>query len=348
MNKLFIACLVLASGTTVFAAPKPEDLKDAKVVEANFPQELAILKDENSGAQLTMQNGLGYAFEKVEFSSKDKNQYLAVIYQAAKSPSNVVCKLVVIKLGSKANQVMPDTVLSDKDALGNCSSIEIKDLDGDRKPEVLVKSSNSRGKSLAPYIFSWNGEKLSDITPTTVIDGDTVSAFRKLSISDAKIGKSNLIIDQPFESNDDNGKVKTYLVDNERITLNGTFDFFTILENQSRKKLASTILKPSFAEPGTYTLDIKNLSSHNRAVRAEVIVNGIVVLKPQDFCSTLPNKNNRDNLHDDDDDKDEDHCKRCTPKNSAYAVVNLKAVNEIKVKVYGRADSKLQFSLVKK
>lgn len=348
MKKLFISSIAFTWTLTAFAAPNAEDVKNAKIVEANFPQDLALLKDESSGAQLTLENGLGYAFEKVDFNTKDKSQYLAVIYKAAKSPSNVICKLVVIKLGAKSNSVMSDSVLNDKDELGNCSNIEIKDLDGDKKPEVLVQSSNSKGQSLAPFVFSWSGDKLIDITPTSVVDGDSISAFRKLSISDIKIGKSNLIIDRPFESNDENGKIITYLVDNGKINSNGTFDFFDILEPKSKKKPAPIVLKPSFAEDGSYVLDVKNLSAHNRAVRAEVTVNGVIVLKPQDFCSAPPNRKNSDNQRDDDDDMDEDKCKRCSPKASAYAIVNLGKTNEIKVKVFGRGDSKIQLSLVKK
>lgn len=113
----------------------------------------------------------------------------------------------------------------------------------------------------------------------------------------------------------------------------------------------AAVINHPFATEGQYTLTVKNVSDDNRAVRAEVTVNGNVVLKPQDFCSAPAHPKNDKKWwdgHDDDDDRDDDHCKRCLPKNEAYAIVNMKTANEIKVKVYGRKDSKIQFSLVKK
>ncbi|WP_374028695.1 hypothetical protein [Bdellovibrio bacteriovorus] len=129
---------------------------------------------------------------------------------------------------------------------------------------------------------------------------------------------------------------------NGDIKLIGTFNYISMIP-----KTTSLISKPTVPTEGTYILTMKNVSNHNRAVRGEVIVNGSVVLKPQDFCKAPPPKT-PDKGTDDMDDKNEHRLKRCLQKRDVYAVVNLKKTNEVKFKIYDRGDSLVQFTLNKK
>ena len=330
---------------------------DVKLVEQNFPKSILPDKDDD-GRVLTVGNGLGYHFEEVKLDTSG-SRYFATLYQAAISSREMECQLVVLKVDNKNKVQSFVASLNNHDELANCGDMSFKDLDGDGKPEVLVDTNdiNSGAPNGSPYIFKWDGKTIKDITPFNVSGNRKITAFRSVEFVDA--GKSVLILDSPATyhlhgevmgvSNDKS--FKSFALQNGSVVQTATFDYLKIFNKNTKKKKDETfVVNPTLVD-GVYTLDIKNLSGHNRAVRAEVTINGSVVLKPEDFCEAKPPKKTDKDAwkgNDDDDDRDEDRCKRCKAKSEVYAIVNIKTANEIKVKMYGRKDSVLQLSLVKK
>lgn len=250
---------------------------------------------------------------------------------------------------------MDATVLKYPTALDECSSIDLKDLDLDGKPELIVETA--AGRTVGPsLIFKWDGRKMVDITPITTVDGEKRSAFRQIIVSDKPILGKLVIFD--FDPLHENAPRSVYTMKNGEIVLEGTYDIVSYigpskvtLNNGKFEAQDAAEIEHDFPADAQYTLTVKNVSDHQRAVRAEVTVNGNIVLKPKDFCAEPPPKDRKGKAwegHDDDDDKDSDHFKRCKPKPEAYAIVNMKTKNKINVKVYGREDSKVQLTIVKK
>ncbi len=348
-NKIIVMPFVaLMSFSNCWALRSSDASKTEKtVIEKLVPSELTNLKEPVNSQQLSIGNGITYHFARVEFNRK---KYLAVAYLGSISPGESICsfKLIQDSDNSKA-QFSANPVLHQIPAeLDGCSDVEVKDLDGDGVPEVIVHAFQFNTEML--YFFKWDKDHLTDITPSQADSkGSLDVAFSNPAVSTTSVNGKAIIIDTP-NVDDTSGLTKIYTFSNGQIHQTGSYNFFKIIEKKFWKTDV-VILNPSFSSEGAYTLDIKNLSKHSRSVRVEVIVNDSIVLKPQDFCSSpQPKKTDKDKWrgNDDDDDKDEDHCKRCIPKNEAYAIVNLKKTNEIKVKIFGMQSSKIQLTLTKK
>ncbi|MDG0817956.1 hypothetical protein [Bdellovibrio svalbardensis] len=295
-------------------------------------------KDSN-GAANTVGDGVRVSYVEVKFNRSFEKKF--VVKYAI---SNGKCRMIVLSKDKKGYVAGGETLLNDPDQLQGCFKLTKYDLDQDGIDEVVVERIDNVA-IMSPTILKWNGKQLQDVTPMDPTNPAT-SIFRNITIFEKPVQRRLIILDDDF-ANDQFSKSRIYRFENGKIELVGEYDLVSYLGNLNGSKVQN--ISGAFKEEGTYILTVKNVSDHNRSVRAEVVVNGSVVLKPQDFCKTLPPKKYVGRKDDDDnDDENEDHCRRCVPVSEAYAIVNMKTANEIKVKVFGRRDSKIQLSVVKK
>ncbi|MEK2688638.1 hypothetical protein [Bdellovibrio sp. GT3] len=315
---------------------------DANLVKANIPASFKSMKD-STGAVVSVGNGIGYQFEVAEFDGAGKGRFLVVLYKGGLEIGNNLCELSVIKVVGTKGTVMPKATLNFSEELTGCAEIELKDIDGDGRVEVLVKNANSKGQFDSPLIFKWNGKNLVDLTPVVTEDGMALSAFRNMSISGGKEGKSSLLIDSPMASSLDRN-TRVLAVINGKVTLLGTYSFYKLYP---KIKTIAELRSETLALPaGTYNLEIKNRSADlTKAVRAQVQVGANIVIKPNAMCAgPAPKGYKPPNDGDGNDDKN----KGCVPRKSTYVTIILKGNEVVKVTGYGATGSYLEISLLKK
>jgi hypothetical protein len=313
MTKFLSLILFLGSLPNAFALAKPvATAKETKFIEAGFPKDLLALKNAQGKALSLANKGLHYSFAWLSLDLTKKPDDLVILYQATLSKTDTRCKLVGIDLSSTPKKSAREAILSSPDELNNCAEILVQDLDGNGTSEVLVTIKNSRGQKMGPRIFRWNGDQLMDITPE-------VNALRNLNITDVLVGETTLLVDGPNAAVNKDMQYHTYLMLGGSIVRQGSYDFFQILEKKSKQVSVAVPVKATVETPGLYTLELQNLTKKDPAITAEVSVFGSTVLKPQDL-GTAP----------------------------VMAEVNLKTVNDLKVKLSGAGNAKIQLTLMKK
>jgi len=312
---------------------------DEQIIQKFIPKSYIV---DSSGTKNPVGNEIIYGGEihkRVDLDGKGTDNYLVVGYGGfgAKEPGTLLCSLVVIKVDSKNQTQMGDTVLKMPDELNGCSEIESYDFDGNKKQEVLIRRIDEKVDA-APSFFSWDGGKLVSITPTEMVQGHIQTVLDKIKL----IPTNGKVLIEAI-SEDPSAPIQTFTLVNGQISLQDTHTLLFFADNLTKQP---TIVNKTIPN-GDYILTVKNVSKHNRTVRAEVYVNGVLVLKPKDFCKfpKAPIRWVKRYDDDDNDDHDEDHCKRCDPKAGVYAQIKVTGPIEIKVKIFGRKDSKLQISL---
>jgi hypothetical protein len=310
-------------------------ISDAEIRKLAIKYAPARLKFDRQGKP-TASDYVGY--DEIFFKLKnEKLQALAMLYFG----NNEACELRIFKKIGTRWEAQKETVVQVPDQIEHCFDIDTKDLDQDGQDELIIKVAEGR-ETNPPLIFHWDGERMVDVTPMERNSlGYLVVKLRTVQITDIPVKKKLLIVD--FNENDLMEPRLIYELQNGKIVPQGSYSFISFLAPQKNLKNEFRILKHTLESEGEYTLRIRNLSDHKRAVRADVIINGSTVFKSKDFCeSPQPSRAHKDKWsgNDDDDDNDEDKCKRCTPKAEVYTTVHLKKENELKVKVYGKKDSK--------
>lgn len=338
--KLFLTFVIFAVGYSLPALAGSID--DKKLIQKFVPSRL--LKDENGEIQ-SLGKGISASAEWAEFDKKGKSKFLVIAYS---SYINGVfkCELMVVKSAGKESSLMDPPVLEMADEVEGCSEIELRDLDNDKIPEVVVKriAGGMARQDGPPAFFKWDGKKLVSITPTKVLNDEKFNALHSTLIADKSINGDILIIDTLPDNPE--APRRFYIMKDGKIILKESHAFVTFLGKHEKVPVD---FAPKLPEEGEYYLEVTNLSEHKRAVRAEVFINGSKVLKPEDFCADPAPKNlKRSDRDDDAEDGNEDQCRRCNPKGQVYAIVNMKKVNEMKVRVFGKKDSKVKITLNKK
>ncbi|QDK45622.1 hypothetical protein DOM22_10915 [Bdellovibrio sp. ZAP7] len=339
MGKI-LKCLVLVA-TSLFpiislAVTANREALDDKILEKYVPEFLKKEPDTNSIQSLD--DGIQVSTYNIKLDG-NKTEYIVLQYFDRLDR----CAFRVLKKERNTFSLTQETVQQYPTSLNGCFEVEQKDLDQDGKPELVVSTSFGREVGI-PSILRWNGRQLVEITPVENKSGKLVKKFRQMTVSAKPIGKKLLIVD--VDPNDKFAKKRIYLKEGDSIKLVGEYDMVSFIPVGSE-----VTFNPEFPLDGEYTLEANVLSNHDRAVRAQISVNGSKVLNSQDFCvGTQPDKKDKEKWagRDDDDDADIDRCKRCKSKKDVYATVNLKQKNEIKVTVYGKKDSVVRVTLVKK
>lgn len=290
---------------------------------------------------------------KCNFGNKDGARYLLVVYDTSGSiVDNPESEFVVIKISKNGDSVvLPKLKNYETFLFQDVSPVRCVDLDEDGIDEVIVTNLDTKGRNYDSHILKWSDANLEHVTP---LNKEGYSILINLSYSWAVGGpKPVLLFDEfhPAASPAEDGITyrRAMELTNKGFLDLGTFDFVDYVIKDSHK-VKEQVLSEIEIKPGVYTLDVKNLSKHEHAIRAEITLNGTVVLKPGDFCAKPNSSSAQKNSKgpDDESDKNEDGLKRCVPKSDVYADVTLAKVSSIKVKLYGNKHSKLLVSLKRK
>ena len=328
-----------------------QPLTDSQIIKNNIPAIFFTLKDNSTAEYLKTGNILNESVNET-FNSKDGSRYLVVLYSTGTdvSQDDQMADLRVIKIEKKGNITISPKInynLGDY-PLEIGSKISVKDLNGDGIDEVFVTNTNWKDGAREDFLFRWNGSSLIDITP--IIQDDSIhfksSGLLNISVSDFTVGGKRILysttpkfVDKAF-----NGTlVQAYRYDNSLIS-EGAFDYLMTIQKLDKKPIEKSESVELKSE-GDYVLSIKNISDHKDAVRAEVSINTNIVVKPSEFCMSLPSKDDKKVKSDDDGDADEDHLKGCKSKPDVSVNLSLLKVNMIKVKMYGKKNSRLQLTL---
>lgn len=346
MDKLFyrLTLLLLLITTNSFA----KVLTDKQIVEKHIPPEFLKAMDISVDPPVPIKKtDRRIKFVKSNFGSKDGSSFLFVTYLLAYSDyDRELREIRVIKINKDGSSiVLPSPPNYQKIGIDPIHELNLVDLDGDGIDEVLLENFGERGPPEGAYILKWNGNILENITPSDSEGYTILSGFNYLVVPGLR---PILYYKEYTKLNSKSDLITTFhateLTPTGFVDL-GAFDFVDTFYKEGNKFEEKEITEVKL-KPGVYTLEVKSSSKHKKAVRAEVSVNGIIVLKPEDFCA----RNNEIKKEDkkDEDDQNEDHHKNCVPKNEVYADVTLVKTNEIKVKLYGKKNSRIQVSLKKK
>lgn len=354
-KNLFFILITILLGEVSFGLESKSKHPHLQLIEENFPKRLSEWKYEDSDPDQIREplslktDTLRYNNKEIKLISSSKKPHLVVLYQAVIDTKTIACELRAIDLAT--SKISLPTKLNDEDELNGCDEITPQDLDGDRNPEIIVTTTDEFGSNAEKYFFKWDEEKFVDITPWKINN----SAMNAPQVTDVKVGKSNLIIDSPrvwYLHGVEQGLTgdsiyRTYLVENAKMQMTGYYSFFDVVTKEPGDRAKLVTLETRFVTAGSFILQIKNHSPHSKAVRAEVFVNGKLVLKSQDFCKSAPKLQTKLVVQGDDD-FNEDKMKGCAQKTDVSAVITTKDRPEIKVRLFGPGGSAVSVSLKRK
>ena len=343
MKNIFYILLILTS-----CSLNAQTLEDEQIIENHVPAQFLSI---DSGTKIDgvpqklKKDEVAYRYISYNFNDPTVRKYLIVNYNYSLKSKDALAYFKVIKVNKNGTSIS----LPEVDIKVGWYEFEMQllDLNGDGINEILTENFGDRGGVISNSIFQWKNGNLVDITPMDPTPDLVDSLFKNLSITNHKINNSLLLINQGETS------TTSYLLGANGFATESA-SFLAILEKKEKKPLVENYNLPaSNITTGTYTIEIKNISNHKKNVRAEISINGSIVIKPEDFCVEKPkpkpkHNNNKHDKDDDDDDGDDDGCKRCKPKNIVYADVQLNATNTMTVKLYGKKKSVIQVSLKKK
>ncbi len=352
---LIVTCVVLFN-LSVHA----QNLPDEQIVDKHIPTEMLNTKlIETDPPEQIDPSTIDKKFKISNFNSKDGYRYIMAIYSTLDrlGIDNEMIKFLVIKVNKDgASSVLSrpksyDTPFS----MGSNTEMELFDLDGDSVSELII-TNNTKGGFSTSSILKWSGTNLENITPLR--SNNKSGIFNQLQIEALPLIVSEVFVDSVGDI-----PSRTYQKI-QKLTSNGfvdvaTFDFLGIVAKESIKT-EERLFEVKDLNKGLYTLEVKNLSKHKHAIRAEISIDDVVVLKPADFCKEKSkkfekqkDKKGNEIPEDDDEDINEDGYKRCQFKNDIYTDVTLTKANDfsktnINVKLYGNKHSRIQVTLKKK
>jgi len=323
-----------------------------EIVDKYIPLEMVNAIDtESNPPKKVEREGIKRKFVVFDYDFKDGSKILLATYDTKQLfVEDPISKTLAIKISKNGDTTIIDPPSRSK-SFGITNSSELKqiDIDGDGINEIVVTLYDDKQITWESHILKWNGKTFEKIKfPLTERESHLLPQLELDALP------LLVYVDVLIKSSSNIHKIKQMKSDGSFVDL-GTFNFAKVISKESKKAQEVTYDIEDVSE-GQYTLEVKNLSKHQRSVRAEISINNVVVLKPTDFCNGKPKhfekqKDKKGNaiLEDDDDDDNEDHCKRCDPRKGIYADVNLKSKgNELKVKLYGNKNSKIQITLKKK
>lgn len=327
-------------------------VSNEEIAEKYTPTEVLQAKDTDSNPPKAItKNQIKKKIVEYDFGTKDGTKYLLATYSNENIPvDNPRTVLILIKVSKNgATSVLP---FDDDNSIDQRTEVTLFDLNNDGIKELILSTFSDKRDFSDSEVYKWNGTILKNITSQITGGKSTLISSLQLSALPLLVFSESV---SPTDEKSAEFPQKIRQLTSKGIVDLGTFDFIKIVEKTSGKVIEESATINNLAE-GQYSLEVKNLSKHPRSVRAEISINDIVVLKPTDFCRGKPkpfikqkDKKGHDVSEDDDDDGNEDRCKRCDPKKDIYANVNLKAEeNTLKVKLFGKKDSKIQITLKKK
>ena len=348
-KKILVACVVLLNLTA-----HAQKLTDEQIVDKHIPVEMLAARIMLDPPVQIDPSTIGKKFKKSNFNNKDGSRYIMAIYSTAHRGGidKEAIEFLVIKIDKNdASSVLSRPKSYDSSFVaGSGIEMDLFDLDGDTVSELIITDYTQGGFSRSS-ILKWSGTNLENITPLR--SNNKSGIFSKLQIEAFPLIVSEGAVDRVGDTPRSTYQKVQHLTSNGFVDV-ATFDFFKVIVKED-KEIEEQEFENIKLPEGLYTLDVKNLSKHKHAIRAEISINNVVVLKPADFCIEKPKKIEKlkekkgsEVADDDDEDRNEDGYKRCQFKKDIYTDITLTKSNTISVKLYGSKHSRIQVTLKKK
>lgn len=329
-------------------------ISDAQIVDQHVPLEMANAIDtDSSPPQKVDREDIERNFIVFDYGSKDGAKILLATYNTksvpVENPKYRTLAIKVLRNGTSEPIASPEKYKNF--GIDDKSALTLADIDGDGVNEIVVTRYDDKMILWESHVLKWTGNTFEDIK--FPVRGKESNLLPQLDLQALPL----LVYREMIDPGNDLPLISKFQV--KQMTSKGLIDFgnfnFVKIVTKDSKKAEEKQYDIKDVSERQYTLEVKNLSKHSRAVRVEISINDVVVLKPTDFCHRKPklfvkqkDKNNP-MPEDDDDDQNEDQCKRCDPSKDIYANVNLKSNdNALKAKLYGNKNSKIQITLKKK
>jgi len=261
---------------------------DAQLVEQFFPQALV---DES---QARFDRGGPPPFRTSAFKAADLNGSGTAEFLIAGYTNGFSATIRVLR---KANNTASLVAEPNLPLLGGVDSqVELLDLDGDGRPEIIISFSSARG-NWANWVFKWTGTTLNLMGPSGVDEeGDVSTLLANADFEDLdRDGKLEAInppeLSAPEIRNtaQDINKFEVFKLTNGQYTLMTTLNFFGTFVLQPN---LSPVQSHDFAVERTdiaYLVKILNGDSTglHRVDNAVVTLNGMIIASPERFGQTV-------------------------------------------------------------
>lgn len=353
--------LILCIAATISAAG--ESLADKQTARDLVPAIFLQKKTFSKETVFLTKEAIGINVKADSFKAADGSRYLVVIYYLLPDMTSggglTELRIVKIDKFGKATLLEKPNENIGPGQLENYCEIKLADLDNDGVNEVIIRTTDSKNEPASSFVYKWNGQNLTDITPTRRTGKSNLlySVFDDLFISNQKISGKSILNNETLvalpNGNDYYTVTSLFILDKAGFTKLGDFDFAKVIEKNTHKYTEVTFNITSLKE-SMHLLSIKNISDHSHAVRGEITINDTVIFKPQDFCdspqSGVQNQATRAGNHvpDDDSDRNEDHYKHCMAKTDLHADIKINPSNVVKVRLYGPKGSRILLGLDEK
>ena len=263
------AFLSLLIGATAYAQTTPSD---EDIVRRAYPD--ALLQDFYRDAEPDEHAPIIYGFTRADLDGTGKQDYLVAAYSNVGHGTERVLRVV-----NGAPVVVAESTL--RDLHGSACSVELRHLDTDPTPEIVVSYEVMRGKAV--WIYKWSNGALSLFGPTRT-DGfgqqHTVLANPVFVDIDGD-GIDEIIV--PAERNTDSVLSKTYQLRNGQFGLADPTLFFATYTRTDGDpdEFEDSVV----AAPGKYVVNIVNgdRSGAKKVTSATVQINGAAIFSPNDF-----------------------------------------------------------------
>ena len=353
-NFLLVLCSLIACSALV------QTIADKQIARDNVPAIFLQKKTFSRETVLLSKDAIGMNVKADSFKSADGGRYLVVIYYLLPDMTSGggLTELRIIKIDKSGKATLlekPNENVGPKQ-LENYCEIILADLDSDGVNEVIIRTTDNKNEPASSFVYKWNGQNLSDITPTRRTGKSNLlySAFDDLYISSQMISGKPILFNETLvalpNGNDYYTVTSLFLLDKSGFAKLGDFDFAKVIEKNNHKYTEVTFEITTLKE-GIHLLSIKNISDHKHSIRGEITINDVVIFKPQDFCVAPPNALQKQTgggektVTENDSDRNEDHYKNCAAKSDFHADVKINTSNVVKVKLYGPKGSRILFSL---
>lgn len=261
---------------------KAQSISDAELVQQFFPDRLTTESASIEGSGGPSPTRI-YAFKAADLDGSGQANYIVAAYTNGFSAA-----VRVLRRTSNGATLAADPQLS---MHGVQPALELRDLDGDRKPEIIAAFSSPTGGT-AKWIFKWTGSNLMFLGPSIIVRGKEQTTLGDAVFVDIDGDGIPEILDPPKTTSiADDGTIvipdvsKVYALRNGKFVKIADVNFFAIFPRGSS---GPTVQHEEFTISHTdraYEIHIDNGSRQNKtAVDSAVVkLNGATIASQQQF-----------------------------------------------------------------
>jgi hypothetical protein len=278
MNRFFIfaASLIVACGAN------GQSTADEDLVKQFFPERLTTQSAsiEARGGPKPVQH---WTYRLADLDGSGKTDFLAAAYTNGFSGA-----VRIIRKTASGGTLVADPQL---DIHGVQPDLELEDLDGDLRPEIIASFSSPNGGT-AKWVFKWTGATLTFLGPSIVVRGKEQTALGNAAFEDLDGDGISEILDPPAtgEMSEDGSKTApdtatVYSLRNGKYVKTADLNFFATFVRAAGKPALQHDEFSISQTNRTYELHIDNGSKRAKAAVDSAIVklNGVVIADERQF-----------------------------------------------------------------